>query len=504
MQTCRSPVGARERRVTRAASAAEPGRPPAEASHSEPDATLRASAETALGVKTLATEAGATALGGHGPSGSGASSDVSDGSASDFEAYRKKKRKRKLQKQKRKGSEEGTGEATGSQLPQKDGASETSAKPPPEELPKTPEVEVEAEGDGDPVGDLEDQFLAILASFANKVDNLVPQSSERITVSDRKEVRAACQQVLLSGGQLVGLVKAWKNQMRGAVRRRKELEKVSDTESVEVARSIAVEPVRKPTFSQVASRANRVAVVVRSKGVAATSAETLKKLQEKVDVRGEGIEVSGIRQKASGAVVVEVEGKRAADRFLEVASQEASLDVQEARKQLPLVICRGLPSTIKEADVIDSLERQNKRLSSFRGRFRQVIREKSRLPSRNGVASVVFEVTSDFRKLLLSENVAIGWGKYAFGDFVQVIRCFRCQGYGHRQGACTARPTCALCARDDHDTRDCRRRDAPRRCIACVRSNRAGKGPVDDRHEAMSPRCPTTERMRGYLRSRIL
>lgn len=161
---------------------------------------------------------------------------------------------------------------------------------------------------------------------------------------------------------------------------------VSQLESRKEGRQ--VEEVRKPTFSQVASRDSKNTAVVRSKGVAASSAETLSKLQQKVDVRKEGIVVSGIKQKALGTVVVEVQGKEASARFMEVVSAEASLDVKEARKQLPLVICRGLPSTAKEANVIDSFGKQNRCLSSYKGRFRQVFQEKFRLPSRNGEQSI--------------------------------------------------------------------------------------------------------------------
>lgn len=77
-------------------------------------------------------------------------------------------------------------------------------------------------------------------------------------------------------------------------------------------------------------------------------------------------------------------------------------------------------------------------------------------------------VTSTIRlqKLLIrSKRLCLKFNSCSIKEFFEVLRCFRCQGYGHTSYQCERPVVCNNCA-GAHDTRDCK--VEARRCINCL------------------------------------
>ena len=73
-------------------------------------------------------------------------------------------------------------------------------------------------------------------------------------------------------------------------------------------------------------------------------------------------------------------------------------------------------------------------------------------------------------------------------DHFYVLRCYKCQDYGHHSINCTNNAVCGYCAKDGHETRDCPVKHIPSSmcCINCKQTTGSRSA-----HVAGSLLCPT-------------
>lgn len=99
--------------------------------------------------------------------------------------------------------------------------------------------------------------------------------------------------------------------------------------------------------------------------------------------------------------------------------------------------------------------------------------------------------------LLQQDRVFIGWGSYRARDFVSVLRCFKCLGYGHSARNCSkAEAVCGHCCMEGHIVSACPSRQLGPVCGNCKLRGR------DSGHHVRSLSCPEYSRvMSVYLNS---
>ena len=75
---------------------------------------------------------------------------------------------------------------------------------------------------------------------------------------------------------------------------------------------------------------------------------------------------------------------------------------------------------------------------------------------------------ADARSLLGLGRLRVGWVNCCIREYVEVARCFRCQGYGHVLRDCTLpgrKDACWSCGGGSHVAKECK---APPRCLNCA------------------------------------
>lgn len=98
------------------------------------------------------------------------------------------------------------------------------------------------------------------------------------------------------------------------------------------------------------------------------------------------------------------------------------------------------------------------------------------------------EVSSEvFRKSMSHGRMYIGWLKVK--EYIDVVRCFKCQGYGHIGKVCNdKKDTCGRCA-GAHRTEKCEAENDKLQCVNCAREGR------DAAHPTSWWRCGVYRRM---------
>lgn len=85
-----------------------------------------------------------------------------------------------------------------------------------------------------------------------------------------------------------------------------------------------------------------------------------------------------------------------------------------------------------------------------------------------------------------------------------MTQCFKCNGYYHKNTACTNNITCAYCGKE-HTRKECNLvpTGTGKKCINCETSNQKYKTNHNLEHEATDPACPTLEYHLEVLRGKI-
>lgn len=77
-----------------------------------------------------------------------------------------------------------------------------------------------------------------------------------------------------------------------------------------------------------------------------------------------------------------------------------------------------------------------------------------------------------YERLLDRGRVYIMWRSYRIKEFINVIRCYKCQGYGHIAATCKEEEQlCGVCGKKGHVKSNCVNKESPK-CVNCSRAKR--------------------------------
>lgn len=117
--------------------------------------------------------------------------------------------------------------------------------------------------------------------------------------------------------------------------------------------------------------------------------------------------------------------------------------------------------------------------------------------------NIVIEVSPTTRKLIMSKGyIFVGWEKYYVDDYVRVLRCYRCQRYGHTRNDCqTSIPICCPLCTENHEQKECVA--VIKKCNNCVLYNSKSKSELPTDHACYDSHCPVYKYQLGLLKSKI-
>lgn len=171
--------------------------------------------------------------------------------------------------------------------------------------------------------------------------------------------------------------------------------------------------------------------------------------------------------------------------------EQAGLTVQPNNKLRPRLAIYGVPAELSAEEVKAALLAQN-----FDGETRNHVEKDLQVLFKFGKRDQksvhwIVETSAENRKLVVDkERLYIDWYSCRVHDHVRVVRCYRCQKFGHLSKDCRSEIQCGHCA-GSHESRDCPNKGATPKCANCTRYGHSG---TVTEHEAASLRCPAYQR----------
>lgn len=119
-------------------------------------------------------------------------------------------------------------------------------------------------------------------------------------------------------------------------------------------------------------------------------------------------------------------------------------------------------------------------------------------PTRRGSVNWIIDVDADGADLLIARRrLCIALERYRMVGFVPVVRCFKCQAYGHMTMRCPGPEKCVRCS-GAHGIKDCK--ETEEKCANCANRD----DDIDIAHRADSMDCPCYQEYRTELLSKRL
>lgn len=256
------------------------------------------------------------------------------------------------------------------------------------------------------------------------------------------------------------------------------------------------------TYSDVLKTNSESAVLlIKSKDNSISNNIVFKNITESVNPAGVGVCVNGTKKIRDG-VAVYCENTSGMSKLKNVLVEKlgSAYTFSESKKLKPRLMIKNviLNEDIKsDEDIVHNIFSLND-LSQFETEDLKVVIKLKHFDKYN----IVIQVSPALRKLLLAKgHLWIGWKKAMIEDYLRVMRCFKCSGFGHMIKDCKSNSTiCPNCS-ENHLLKDCN--SSEHKCIHCMNYNQRHKSNLAIDHTVKDICCPVFISYVENLKSRI-
>lgn len=233
-------------------------------------------------------------------------------------------------------------------------------------------------------------------------------------------------------------------------------------------------------------------IIIKPKNQEQKSSDTKREIKKSIDPTD--LEISGLRTLSKGSVVIECKNKETISKIKEKAQDKLGDDyeVTVPKKRMPKIKIVGLSERLAPEIIEEKIKCQNNYLESENVSIKVTyVRENKK---GRGSFTAIAEVSANaYRLLMKEEKVNINWDRCKIYDALEVTRCFKCSGFGHKAVQCKSQTACPKCA-GEHLLIECKAKEEEERCVNCSHAVDKLKMKLDVKHAAWNSACPVLQR----------
>lgn len=165
-------------------------------------------------------------------------------------------------------------------------------------------------------------------------------------------------------------------------------------------------------------------------------------------------------------------------------SEKYEVSVPELKNPRAKII--GMEEELTKDELVKVLKRQNEWLVNARVDVISVY------DTKNNKWCATIELDPEiFEKCMEIMKVKVMWSVCRVTEDLKVFRCYKCNGYNHKQSNCTNKVTCRLCALNHHSS-VCK--STKEECVNCKVANSKFGLKLNTNHPATSDKCGVYKR----------
>jgi hypothetical protein len=218
-----------------------------------------------------------------------------------------------------------------------------------------------------------------------------------------------------------------------------------------------------------------------------------------VDPEALKLGVSKFRNLANNAVFVECNNTADRDTLETELGKLRAVTVERPKRKLPTLLLKFVLKEVEDAAIKDTILQQNN-LAHLEDPILNIKFTKSKFED----SRHVIEVSPTLRRELVAlRNIKLLWNLCKVEDFIVVIRCLKCLGFGHTTRFCQNQQKCSNCA-EDHHWRECSNQHSPR-CVKCTKANsyvHDNSKKLNSNHSVFSKECSRMRRLESIIISK--
>jgi hypothetical protein len=253
-------------------------------------------------------------------------------------------------------------------------------------------------------------------------------------------------------------------------------------------------------------------VLIRHSDKTKTSKQTEDLIKSKVRPNSLNIGIKSKRYVSNGGIIIECRDRKECEVLSqEIESKFNDIKAEKPFKRRPTLVLRDVNPSIPQSELIDLIISNNSEIKNY---FENTVNDKSnelsiKFKFRKKDSKIndkyCLEVSPHLRKIILkSGKLFIEWNACRVEESLPIVRCFRCNGFGHKSMDCSENEhQCGHCG-SKHETNKCSANKDQSFCTNCNKHNMKPnqKNKYDVNHSAYSKSCPSLIRIQEIVKNK--
>ncbi|CAH1171330.1 unnamed protein product [Phaedon cochleariae] len=239
------------------------------------------------------------------------------------------------------------------------------------------------------------------------------------------------------------------------------------------------------------STINNHGIIIKPKNSTQTITQTNQEIQTKIIPSLAKAPVKSYKNTKKGYVIIKTESKEANKNLMDIMKTklEEKYEVDLIKQNKPRIAFLGLKRNYENHELLEEIRNLNYNVDEDDWFDIKYSRQ-----SKFTKKWIIYAETNGrtYRKLV-NREINIGWGQCKVVEDHNILKCYRCCGFGHKTSNCTNKEEiCSFCA-GNHSVNKCSKNTKPK-CINCFFDKSKNNKEINFMHPSDDKECPIFSR----------